>query len=205
MGSVFQPVLAAIAGVIFLKEHVTKREKTGLTIALLGSLVITFEPLVNGSGKHLGSLFGNFLLIGSRLADTISTVMAKTILRLKVSPLALTHISFITGFITMIPIVLVFHSPFSISNSLQTAPIGAHLGVFYMALLSGTLAYTLFHAAERTVEIGEATVSYYLHPVFSAPLSFIWLQEPITPAFITGCLIVATGVFLAGIKRKAKA
>jgi drug/metabolite transporter (DMT)-like permease len=200
MGSVFQPVLAAIAGAMFLKERVTSKEKTGLSIALFGSLVITFEPLLNGSSQHLGSILGNLLLIASRLTDTASTILAKTILRLKISPIALTHISFITGLFTIIPVILLFHTPQQVFSSLTSAPLSAHLGVVYMSLLSGTLAYTLFHMAEKTIEISEVTLSYYLHPVFSAPLSFFWLKEPITPAFIVGCLIVAFGVIVAGKK-----
>jgi len=203
MGSVFQPVIASVAGVIFLGEHVTKREKTGLGVALIGSLIITFEPLF-GQGTLLGTLLGNLLLIGSRLSDTAATLLAKTILRVKVSPLALTHVSFIVGFVSIIPIVLYFHSPADILSSIHTAPLGAHLGVLYMALLSGTLAYTLFHQAEKTIEVGEATVSYYLHPVFSAPLSFLWLREPITPGFVFGSLVVAAGVLLSGVKQSMK-
>lgn len=205
MGSVFQPVLASIGGIIFLREHVTHREKTGLTVALIGSLIITFEPLfANGLGQHLGTLLGNLLLIFSRFSDVAGALLSKTILRLKVSPLALTHISFITGFFTLLPLLFFFHPPAAISHSLLTAPFTAHLGVFYMALLSGTLAYTWFHAAEKTIEIGEASVSYYLHPLFAAPLSFFWLKEPLTPTFLFGCLIVSAGVVLAETKKSRR-
>ncbi len=195
MSSVFQPMLAGAAGVLFLREHVTRREKTGIGIALIGSLIITFEPLLKD--RHLlGTLFGNLMLLGSRIADTASSIMGKFILRTKVSPLALTHISFIVGFITMLPILAVFPSKLDIIN----LPLSAHAGVWFMAIVSGTLAYTWWHQAEKSIEVGEATLSYYLHPLFTAPLAFLWLHEGVTAVFVLGSAVTAVGVVLAETK-----
>jgi len=195
MSSVLQPILAGVAGVFVLKEHITKREKTGIGIALFGSLIITLEPLLK-DGHFLGTLLGNLMLLGSRIFDTISSIMAKFILRTKVSPLALTQISFIIGFISMLPIVLLSNEKWQMLN----VPVGAHLGTWFMAIFSGTIAYTWWHQAEKSIEVGEATMSYYLHPLFAAPLALLWLHERLSPLFLVGCLVTAAGVLLAEAK-----
>ena len=73
-----------------------------------------------------------------------------------------------------------------------------------MALLSGSLAYTLSHAGQKTIEIGEAAVFSYLYPLFAAPLAVLWLGEKITPSFIFGGLVITVGVVIAEYKKRKK-
>lgn len=70
-----------------------------------------------------------------------------------------------------------------------------------MALLSGSLAYFLFNKAQKTIEIGEASLFAYLYPIFSTPLAVLWLGEKITPIFMVGAIIIALGVFVAEVKK----
>ncbi len=194
------PIMVAIIGVSFLHEHVTNREKLGMGIALLGTFLVVIEPLFNGHLRHVSTLTGNLLIFASLVVGVILIVLAKIILRKHSSALALTQLSFIIGFLTTLPLVLLYHSPVSIIQSLVTAPLGAHLGVAFMALISGTLAYTLWHQAQKSIEIGEAALFTYTYPVFTAPLALLWLHEPLTPVFLVGAGITVVGVVIAEIK-----
>ena len=61
-----------------LKEHVTKIERVGITIAFAGTLLTVAVPLFNGSsGSILGSLEGNGLIILSIFIDAIATLAPK--------------------------------------------------------------------------------------------------------------------------------
>ena len=71
-----------------------------------------------------------------------------------------------------------------------------------MALLSGSLAYYLSNKAQKSIEIGEASIFAYLYPIFSTPLAVIWLGEKITPMFTMGAVIIAIGVAIAEIKKR---
>ena len=77
-----------------------------------------------------------------------------------------------------------------------------HLGVWYMALISGTLAYALWIRGQKSIEISEAGVFAYLVPIFAAPLAVLWLGETITTPFIIGSVVVAIGVYIAETKKK---
>jgi drug/metabolite transporter (DMT)-like permease len=71
-----------------------------------------------------------------------------------------------------------------------------------MAAVSGTLGYFLWHKAEKTIEISKVNLITYLYPIFGTPLSVFWLKEKITPLFIIGVAIMASGVFLAEWKKR---
>ncbi|MDP3994763.1 MAG: EamA family transporter, partial [bacterium] len=77
-----------------------------------------------------------------------------------------------------------------------------HLGVLFMALISGNLAYSLWIKGQKTIEIGEAALFNYLYPVFAIPLAILWLKETVTIPFVIGAIIIVIGVFIAEIKKR---
>ncbi len=127
--------------------------------------------------------------------------MAKKLLQKGVNPLTMTNFSFMVGFITLLPFTLFLNQESLILN-LASTPFPYHLGVIFMALISGNLAYFLANKAQKTIEIGEQALFSYLYPIFSFPLAVLWLKEKITPIFIVGAIIIAIGVFIAEIKKK---
>lgn len=201
--STMAPIAIAIAGVFFLKEHITKRESVGILIALSGTLITIIEPVLKFQ-DGFGGLEGNLLVFASVLTGAATAVLAKLVLRDDVDAMTATNASFMVGFLTVAPITLIFYSPAEIIRTITSTPIPYHLGVFYMALLSGSLAYYLWHKAEKSIEISEVSLFAYLYPIFGIPLSVFWLREWITPPFIVGSVIIAIGVFLAEFKPKQK-
>jgi len=105
-----------------------------------------------------------------------------------IAPFFLTPLSFLDQPFSQLPSKLI-HLPFS-----------AHLGVFYMAIISGIIAYYLFQYGLQHIEASEATVFQYLGPVFSTPLAVIWLHDKITPPFLIGAVFIVIGVFTAEYK-----
>ncbi len=192
------PLLISIAGSLYLKEHITKRERVGMGIAFLGTIVTIIEPIIQNGNGHI-RLSGNILIIGYLVATAWGAVIGKKLLRNNVSPLVMTNTSFIVGFITLLPFAI-FSAP-SVNTILNT-PFTYHLGVFYMAILSGTIAYYLSNRAQKTIEISEAGLFSYLFPIFSTPLAILWIGEKITPMFVIGAVIIATGVVIAEVKKK---
>lgn len=190
------PLLISIAGVMFLGEHITKKEKVGMGIALAGTFLTVIEPLIQNGGSQI-RLSGNIFIVAYLISNAWAVVLAKRLLRNGVSPLTMTNFSFITGFLSFLPFALIANR-----YSLLAVPYQYHLGVIYMALLSGSLAYYLYEKAQKTIEVGEASIFAYLYPLFSAPLAVIWLGEKVTPVFIFGGIIIAIGVAIAEMKTR---
>lgn len=193
------PLLLALAGVIFLKEHMTKREKIGAAVAFGGAFFTIIEPVLE-SGGGLGSLSGNILIILYLVSDITSVIILKKLLRDNISALTLTHISFLIAFLVILPIYLTRYNFSDLGNTIANLSLVYHAGVWYMAIFSGTIAYALRAKAQKTIKVEQASLFGYLTTVFTAPLAVLWLGEQITPLFVIGALIIASGVFIAEFK-----
>jgi drug/metabolite transporter (DMT)-like permease len=191
------PLMTTIAGYWFLKEHITTQTKVGIGIAFLGSVVIILQPLLQSGALFSGSLTGNAIIFVSQIIWTIYLLLTKTELKEHFTPIFMTTLMFFVGFVSMSGIAILTHSPYQILSSLQSGPPIAHFSVFYMALLSGALAYFLYAQAQRTVSVSKANLFTYLSPFFAAPLAYFWLHEPITTYLVIGTIITSIGVFIA--------
>lgn len=199
--SMTAPLLTTLAGVFFLNERVTKIEKIGMGIAFLGTLITILEPILR-MNDGTGGFIGNLLAFLSILVGVVVALLAKKIMRRGVRPDTAAHFSFLVGFLTITPITLLVYSPSEIFETFQNAALAHHLGVFYLAILSGTIAYILWMKAQKTIEVSEASIFTYLNPIFATPLAVIWLHEKITPFFILGAIVITVGVIIAEWKKK---
>jgi len=195
------PLMAEIAGVVFLKEKVTRLEKIGTFIALSGALLTILEPALE-AGHSFGGLGGNLLIFTSMFADIASLLLLKKLIKNDISPTILTQISFIIGLMTLLPISIVFMGVGPFMQIVWELPIQYHLGVLYMAIMSGTVAYALRARAQKAITVGEAGLFGYLGSIVSAPLAVIFLHETITPLFITGAILIGIGVGVAEYRKK---
>lgn len=202
--SATSPILVILAGIIFLREHETAREKLGVFITILGITVIAVQSFFEIGTAATHSILGNTIIFLSNVAFASYLIMSKKALREKVSPMAITFWMFFVGFITSIPLALTEFKSSEILPKLMSVSLSAHLAVVYMALFSGALAYFLYQRAQKTIEASEASVFNYLPPIVTAPVATLWLHEKITIPYIIGSVVIAIGVFLAEWKRRSK-
>lgn len=192
------PLMVALGGAIFLKEKITRREQIGIFIAFSGTLITVFIPALI---SHSIVMFtGNILLLLFLVADSSGVLLAKVFSK-KNDPQVMTNLAFIVAAVVIIPITLLFHTPQDIVLQLTHLEFKYHLGVLYMALLSGNAAYYLFVKGEKSVEAGEAGLFFYLHPIVSFPLAVLWLGEKVTVPFIIGAVLIGTGVYIAETRK----
>ncbi len=195
------PLIVSTAGVYFLHEHITKREKIGMGIAILGTILTIIGPLLTNGHSELKSSV-NILVFGYVLSSVITTIIAKNILKKGVNPMTMVNVSFIIGFIAFLILNLQKTSMFELVSKIVAVPIQYHYGVFYMAILSGTLAFYLGNKAQKTIEIGEQSLFSYLNPVFALPLAVLWLDEKVTSIHVLGGIVIVIGVIIAEVKKK---
>lgn len=196
------PIVTVAIGAMLLREHVTSVERWGIVIAFAGTILAVAAPLLGDGNMPSGTILGNLLVIASVFVDAISVYLAKLLVRGRTPAAALTHLSFIIGFITIAPLAFANHTSQSIVQTIANAPLSAHAGVWFMALLSGTLAYTLRNRAIKTIEVSEAAIFTYLQPLWAAPLAILWLGETVTFPFLAGAGIIAAGVGISEWKQK---
>jgi len=185
--------LVCIKGVVCLKETVTQWEKIGLTIALAGVGITILQPFLEQGIFAKGNLLGNLLVFASNFTWAAFTLFAKEDFR-RYTPFLITASSFIFGFFTFLPLALL-ENP-NLLNTIYHLPLTACLGVLYMSLFSSVVAYFTYAWGVEKIEASKAALFLYLQPLFAAPFAYLWLGEKITPAFILGAAVIATGVVL---------
>lgn len=199
--TVFGPILSVLMGYLFLHDHITKREKLGIGITFLGSIFIIIEPFLEGVNVS-GNFYGNLAILGYVVSTAIAGLFMKEVMRSGIAPIGLTNLSFIIGFITMLPVVLFFHSQSNILNTIYNIPFAYHAGVFYMALVSGSLAFTLQNMAQKSIELSEAAVFMYLYPILSGILAVFVLGDKFTAYTAIGSAITILGIIIAEVKKR---
>lgn len=200
--SLFGPILTIFGGYFFLKDKISWIEKIGMGITFFGSLLLIVEPLTKSDGVQ-GEIGGNIMIIGSLIAGAISAVLLKELLRKGVNAVFLANIGFVVGLLTMIPIALHFHSLTNIITTVSTIPLKYHLGIVYLAVFSGTIAYSLNNIAQKSIEVSELAVFSYLYPIISAVLAVWFLKEHMTSLAYFGAGVTMVGIFITEIKRRA--
>ena len=101
------PLFSTLAGAFFLNEHITKREKVGISITLIGAFFTIIQPLLKASNNlHFA---GNILILVSLIAGTASAIYAKKLMRKDINPIFLTNFAFVVGFISLIPLMFIVH------------------------------------------------------------------------------------------------
>lgn len=181
---IIAPILVVLGGVFFLKEHVTKTEKIGIGLTLLGTTITIFQPLLETGLNLTGDIRGNILVFFGTCAWALFTLLAK---KAKLDPFTLTAISFVVG--------MVVFFPFLLTKPLPPVNPKAFFGILYMALFGSLIAYFTYIYGLAKIEASEATIFTYLQPLFAIPLAAVWLKETITLSFLTGALLIGLGVF----------
>ncbi len=200
--SATSPIFAIVIGALLLHEHVTKREKIGIIITTLGTLLIAFQSYFEFGAPAVHSIYGNNLIFLSNLTFALSLFVSKNALRKGTSPFTLMFMMFVVGLVTIIPFAYFESGNFSFIFDALTLSWPVHASVVYMAFFSGAIAYYLYQKAQKTIETSEAAVFLYLQPLVTAPVGVLWLHEKITAPYIVGSVIIALGVFLAEWKKK---
>lgn len=189
------PIFITIGGALFLKEQVTKTERIGLIIAVIGSLITVSQPIFEGN-LFKGSLTGNFLVFLSVIAWVLFALLAKK-KSFKYHPVIPTAIGFFVGLITIIPFVIFKENSSILNFKFEILNLNALIGVLYMVIFSSVIAYTLYLYGLSLIEASETTIFAYLQPIFAAPFALWWLGEKITLPFLLGAAFIALGVFIS--------
>ncbi len=196
------PLIVTLGGSVFFHDHITSREKRGISVVLLGVFINTFVPIFTSSDSIRFS--GNLLLLFYLISDAAAILISKRAVKDKIKSSNLTNMAFILGALVFIPLALFQYGGSGFISQITILPLKYHLGVWYMALISGNLAYFLQVRAQRTIETSEAALFNYMQPIFMIPLAIFWLHERLSPYFIFGAILIVIGLYYAETKRSRK-
>lgn len=194
------PIFLTLGGVFFLKEKIINREKIGLLISVLGTLLIIFDPLLaNGSFNGEKHLLGNFLVIIGGIVGVVGLVWAKEEKK-NYTHRQISYFSFLSALLTFTLLSIIFEPKFT-GDFLAIFSVPAIWGILYMAVFGSVIAYSCLIYGQSLIEVSEASLFTYLQPLFAIPLAVLWLHETINLAFFMGALLILLGVFLTEYRK----
>lgn len=187
------PVFLIILAAIFLKEKITIRKVISILVASGGLLLVVSQNSVADipNGNHvLGITFG--LLSATQYATVI--LINKTIRN--VESIDMTIIQILSSLIVLTPAVFY-------KNTLEISQSKDLLIILILGIVHTCIPYLLYFANVQKLSVDKIVVLSYFDPISAVFLSFLVLNEPLTPMHIAGTALVLLSSRITMKKKKA--
>ena len=187
------PLFVALWSLILLGVRLTLTQACGITLSLLGVLVI----LLHGDISVLTSVTFNkgdlIFLVGLMIFGIYSVLSLK---RPPIDGLSFAAFTFGCGAVCQIPFLIreVIMQPMMELNSVNL------LSLIYVAIFPSALAYVCFNRAVQLIGANRAAPFFHMTPVFGTAMSIVFLGEQLHLFHVIGFALVLTGVFVASRK-----
>lgn len=195
------PIFIIVGGILFLREKEEKHEWVGLLLAVIGTLILTVEPMLRGTeGVGSFSLAGNSLIFGQNLATAAYFLLAKKSY-IGIPKLFVTTISYYVGMLSFLFIdTMTGHGQaVGLAQPMwqQLSHPSVLIAVLYMATFGSIIGLTAYIKGQDGMEASEASVFTYLQPLVFIPLSMLLLQEGISFIMFIAIAFIALGVWVS--------
>ena len=192
------PIWVALFSPLILKEKITRSVMLGLTIAMIGIVVLFIGPSrgLQIESFDLPTIAGNFLaLLGAWMAAAY-TMVGRSV-REKIS--LKSYVFLVNGISAVVAFL------FSITDLHAYSPAWVSgLGwVFLLGLIPQVIGHTLFNAAVRKMDAVYASIALLGEPIGSVILAWIFFAESPGQFDLIGGLFVITGILLAFLLQKS--
>jgi drug/metabolite transporter (DMT)-like permease len=194
------PLFVILGGILFLKERESKREWQGLTLSLLGSIILIIEPLWNGHGFVGSNVSGNLLILLYNSIWAVYAVVAKRYYKTK-PPLALGTFTYL-GTALIYACILTAQGQLPKIHYLTNTAI--LIPILYMAIPAGVVANIFYLYASSRIEVSEANLFTYLNGLFAMPAAYFLLGEIPSTTSLVAIAVVAYGVLRAESKNSPR-
>ena len=184
------PVVFPAITFIFLRERISPAGLLGLIVAFAGLALTIIDPTdLNLQYSPEGLLF-LALSVGSAI---VYIILAKLLLE-DYRAITIVGAQNFLAALYFLPLVVFFDG----HHMLHYVPGPATLfKILFLGVFCSALAYILYSYAIARLALWQANAFENLIPIFTAILSFLWLNESLPGKSILGFCIVITGIFIS--------
>ena len=183
------PAFVLLFAWLLLKERITPRRLIALLLATLG-VVAVIDPRSAQLNPEL--FLGNILLVGAAITWALYSVLVRRVTQ-SIDVLAFSLIAFLGGMPVSIPAGAWEWSTLGI-DEITPGVIG---GILFLGVISTALAMVLWNTAFAFLDASVASLTFFAQPVVGTLLGWLFLGEQITPLFLLGGVLIATGLLIA--------
>jgi drug/metabolite transporter (DMT)-like permease len=194
-----QPLAVAIMAALFYQERIGKVAILGLAVGFMGIGLI-------GLPKELWQFFwagdfakiweagvfnlGEWLMLGASLSMAVGTILIRPVVK-NADPVAATGWHMIIG---GLPLLAFSHQ--IESNSWQDLNPWGWLGIGYISLMGGAIAYGLFFYLASSGNLTKLSALTFSTPVFAIVFGRIFLSETLTQIQWLGVMLTLTSIYM---------
>ena len=189
-----EPLVAAVAAAIFLREHIGPRRVVGFALAMFGVVLLNGVWRANFKWTGLGA---SLIFMSSFLCESAYSILGKPIIT-RAGPVKVLALSLAVG----TALNLLIDGPKTMMAA-RTLPGQAWLLLLGMALVCTSFGYSVWFLVIRESEVNVAAFTIFAQPVFGVALAALWLGELLNWAQLWGSLVIVAGLVL-GLSRQVK-
>lgn len=182
------PIWIFLGGLLFLRERFIWRRAVGVGLGLAGVVFIVASGAIEFSPDYL---LGDTIILLAVLAWASYTILGKPLV-IRYGAFRITAYALASGSAMYFPFGLYR----SMSFEYRGISIGAWISLAYVALGVSVVAYVLWYWLLKKMEITRLAVFHNIQPVIASGVAFVFMGEPITWSFVSGGIIVLTGVLI---------
>jgi drug/metabolite transporter (DMT)-like permease len=186
------PISITLIAAFYLHEKITFKKAMGITIALIGVLIVMgLETLKSFNLK--GHLLGDILVIVSIAMWGVFTVYGKRLMN-AMGAFEVIALTTLIGAIWMVPIGWAesHWQGFALSSITLTS----WTAIVYLGVTCSFIATLLYFTALQKTEAQKVGVYFYTIPPMTYVIAFFYLGEKIGANLLIGSVLVLAGVYL---------
>jgi len=189
------PILIAVFSARMLKEHLTKRQISGICIAATGTFIVIAGSTLSLSDSR-DFFLGSLILLATPILWAIYSLFGKKVME-KYDPFLVVAYVTLIGGLCLTPFSLAensFHQIFTLS-------LNAWLAILFLSLTCSLLGYYVWFYVMK--HVGAAVTSSFLfaEPLVTVLFAVAFIGEKISPFILIGGFLIFTGVYLVTMKQ----
>lgn len=188
------PLVVMILERVILKARSTKLQKLGVTVGLIGALLVILQKT---DSTVIGSLRGNLIIASAITSYSLYLVTSKKFSQ-HLSPASLLSGSALTGWLVSLLLLIFIDGPKS-AKIITSASASTWLAVVFLGIFLGGFMYWLIQWGVKHSTPLAAGMMGYLGLVVTSSIGYFWLGERLTLQTALGCLLVIAGVGLTSL------
>ena len=191
----FTPIFIYLFSLLILKERFTLRRGVGVTLAVIGAVIIVSQ---RGVVFNRDMLYGDFVILVAVIIWGLYTVLGKPLVE-RYGAFKVTAYAALAGTLVYFPFGVYMTWDVDL-GSISAAGWGA---VIYLGTGLSVGAYVLWYWAIRYFEASRIAPFHNLQPIFVVALAYFMIDETITWTFALGGLLVLAGVLFVELGKTA--
>jgi drug/metabolite transporter (DMT)-like permease len=190
----WMPLVTSLMARFLIGEKISVQVVAGSVVALAGIGLLVSDDAAAG-----GSLKGDALCIAGLLIMCLSQTYMRRLNRDHADPLAITAWQLTGGAAVSLVAMVGFESWLDTRGLMAVPSLAMWLLIGYLAVFVSLVTYLLNNYGLRRMQAAQSSLYYVLMAPLGAPISYIWLGEPISARDLAAIALVVAGVAIPAV------